>query len=440
MSWRKLTEEEISQLEDVYKTTKVGRDHLWEAVRNKYPDFKGSQRSVLNDFLKTKTEYQTQRKPDKQSSIAPLQVLKPGYGQCDLVSMRSYADSGYTAFFHVIDGFTKKSWGRPLRGESEVEVAIAAKECIQQSIAEDQKKWTIFQADNGSHFQQIFKGTLENFGIKLVYSQAGRPQSNAFVERRGGDIKRGLFGIMESKGNKKWVENFKTVISNINSLKSFSTGVAPNVLEKGGNVQSAQDKIQKNISNRYKVHKIGKPLFVGQKVRKKRLLQSNVTKPGVKGYWEPQIYTISQRVNSTHPNFLPSYRISDSNGMIQYGRFAKTSLLEIPPILSEDQVANVEDSPAPESEMEHNEIVSPPSTESAIETPRRSLRIQNREEDDTLYEVQHLVGKRRFRGRVQYKVRWLGYDAKDDTWEDESELQETAPDSVREYDDLHTNE
>jgi hypothetical protein len=33
-----------------------------------------------------------------------------------------------------------------------------------------------------------------------------------------------------------------------------------------------------------------------------------------------------------------------------------------------------------------------------------------------LYEVAHIVGKR-MAGREEYRVRWLGYAAADDTWE-----------------------
>lgn len=447
MSWAPLTAKEREEVTDVYKTFKTGRDSLWAAVKRKYPDSNISQRTILNDFLVYQTEHQTHQKPQKPASIAPLLITQPGYLQCDLVSMRTYPDSGFIGFFHMIDGFTKYSWGRPIRGEGEPEVTAAAKACIEQAKAQG-AKITVMQSDNGAHFQSLFRTNLEHFGIKQVYSQVARPQSNAFCEIRGGTIKRQLYAMMEAAGNKRWVKNFQLVIDNCNQSKSQATGFAPVDLEKADAAQQAQAaaSITKSVESRHKLGVVSTPLFIGQKVRLKRIRGAH-SKPGLLGYWSTPIYTVVQRLNSTFANILPSYRVSDAAGKIQYGRFPRTSLLKIPPILIKDMASsNAVDSTAPSTpEMSHlvedvtlpdngspsaaNELVpEQPDAPASAPATRRSLRVHKPGE----YEADFIVGKRGKGRTLQYKVRWKGYEPSDDTWEPVSHLK-NAQDLIKEF-------
>ena len=50
------------------------------------------------------------------------------------------------------------------------------------------------------------------------------------------------------------------------------------------------------------------------------------------------------------------------------------------------------------------------------------------------FEVERLTGKRRFRRRIKYRVKWAGYADDESTWEPRSTLLEDCPDLVREYD------
>ena len=52
-------------------------------------------------------------------------------------------------------------------------------------------------------------------------------------------------------------------------------------------------------------------------------------------------------------------------------------------------------------------------------------------DQDREYDIDAIVGHRQFRGRKQYRVRWIGYD--EETWEPESMLNEDAPDIVEDY-------
>lgn len=453
MSWINLTAEQTRKLKLLYDQYPTGRDSLWAKYKETYPNEKTpSQRSILNCFLIYQEAHQTQLKPQKQSSIAPLQITKPGYLQADLFSMRSYPDAGYTAAFLMIDGFTKRVWGQPLRGESEAEVSHALKTCLQRARA-DGATFSACQSDFGSHFQSIFTRVLTDNNIKHFYSAPGRPQSNAIIERKNGVVKVLLYKQMIINKDKKWVKRFQTVLDNINQTKSFATHQSPIDLQNGSNeVQDqARAQITKNLGKRYKLQQRGKPLCIGQTVRRKRILTGSVKKPGVGGFWNEEIYTIAARINSTYANFLPSYKLINARGQAVPNRVPKSDLLAVPPILAKDQAPN------PEETEEERQTESGENIESAflqanqqntaiqpapeVDTntqPRRSLRVQNRTRGEDEYEIDSIRGKRTYRKKLQYKVGYSGYGREDDRWVDATYLRRTAPQLVEEYEDNHS--
>ena len=54
--------------------------------------------------------------------------------------------------------------------------------------------------------------------------------------------------------------------------------------------------------------------------------------------------------------------------------------------------------------------------------------------DKPEYEVSHLVDKRKFRGRTQYLVHWLGYGDSERTWVDVRDLG-NAKDAIEDFED-----
>ncbi|GAA5973643.1 hypothetical protein JCM8115_005898 [Rhodotorula mucilaginosa] len=52
---------------------------------------------------------------------------------------------------------------------------------------------------------------------------------------------------------------------------------------------------------------------------------------------------------------------------------------------------------------------------------------------DAQWEVEKVVGDRLVRGRLKYKVQWLGYSAASDGWIDAEELRQDAPDVVNDH-------
>lgn len=55
------------------------------------------------------------------------------------------------------------------------------------------------------------------------------------------------------------------------------------------------------------------------------------------------------------------------------------------------------------------------------------------EDEVPSYAVDRIVGERKRKGAIEYKVRWVGYDESDDTWEAARKLEVEVPETVQEY-------
>lgn len=51
--------------------------------------------------------------------------------------------------------------------------------------------------------------------------------------------------------------------------------------------------------------------------------------------------------------------------------------------------------------------------------------------DSEVYEVEAIVGHRRRKGKMYFRIRWVGYPPEDDTWEEEGNLM--CPELVQDY-------
>ena len=60
------------------------------------------------------------------------------------------------------------------------------------------------------------------------------------------------------------------------------------------------------------------------------------------------------------------------------------------------------------------------------------------EKDEDVYEVESIIGSRKNRGVVKYRVRWVGYTEFEDTWETFDKL-ENCPLSVQEFSEKYPN-
>jgi chromodomain-containing protein len=56
------------------------------------------------------------------------------------------------------------------------------------------------------------------------------------------------------------------------------------------------------------------------------------------------------------------------------------------------------------------------------------------QETEIEYDVEKIIDKRVRNGVIEYKIRWLGFDESEDTWEPTKHL--SCPEKVREFEDL----
>jgi hypothetical protein len=55
------------------------------------------------------------------------------------------------------------------------------------------------------------------------------------------------------------------------------------------------------------------------------------------------------------------------------------------------------------------------------------------DEDETEYEIEHLVDHKVLDGKDHYLVRWKGYDQDEDTWEKGEDLEDGAAEMIADY-------
>ncbi|KAJ3005835.1 hypothetical protein HKX48_000435, partial [Thoreauomyces humboldtii] len=277
----------------------------------------------------------------------------------------------------------------------------------------------------------------------------------AYHKRRNGVIRRQLYQMMESARNTKWVANLPLVIKNINETINLTTHQTPEAVEDGTaeTHDLAAQALQTTLARRYKVPQASKPLFIGQHVRRRRLC-GRFEKPVLEGYFKKEVFIVVQQIESAYQNLLPTYWLQRMDGSLVIGRVPKSELLPIPPMLMRDQFPNraphvaaaeipndiVKAATDPEDPEDHEGEEEEDEPAPSAPAPRRSLRVQNKQQDEEQYEVENLVARRIRRGITEYRVRYVGYDASYDQWNTREELLETAPRLVRAYDCLHPSQ
>jgi hypothetical protein len=112
--------------------------------------------------------------------------------------------------------------------------------------------------------------------------------------------------------------------------------------------------------------------------------------------WQPKIWTVKKII--LKPNTPPLYVI-DENKKVAYTR----NQLQI----------------VPENEKypSHHVIKHPEKLEK--------------------FKIQKIIDKKKEHGRIFYKIRWLGYDEADDTWESRSSLIKDVPTLIKQFDANH---
>ena len=203
-----------------------GRDKLFNMLRTKYGDESPSRRQI-SDWLKLQEVNQlyapSKGKPKtfKSSMTTPNKILA-----IDLVNMEKFQLRGYKYLFNAVDMSSRFIYSVAMKNKEKDESLKSFKKIYNKS------KTKAVRSDNGSEFtNEPFKDYLEKNGIKQIFGEAGKPQSNGMIERANATIKELIQKSIEINRKFDWVKNLDKLIENINNSNHRITGFTPNEIQ-----------------------------------------------------------------------------------------------------------------------------------------------------------------------------------------------------------------
>ena len=223
-----LSKEQLEILNKVfYKDLMMfGRDKLFNFLRSEYPDKEISRRQVA-EWLSQQEINQlyapSKGKPKtfKSSMTTPNKIL-----MMDLVNMEKFQVRGYKYLFNAVDMSSRFIYSVAMKNKEKEEVLKSFKKIYNKS------KTHAVRSDNGSEFiNKPFKDYLEKNGIKQIFGEAGKPQSNGLIERANATIKELIQKSIEINRKFDWVKNLDKLIENINNSNHRIIGFTSNEIQ-----------------------------------------------------------------------------------------------------------------------------------------------------------------------------------------------------------------
>jgi hypothetical protein len=327
-------------------------------------------------------------KKDKKENSPTFQVFKPNLiHQADLLFLPD--DNGYKYALVVVDDHSRICDAVPLKSKTAKEIINAFKNIYEKHKI--LKKPELIEVDAGSEFKgQVAKWLKENLKVDIRVAKAARHRQQAVVERKNQSIGTALAKrqaaeeLLTDEHSTKWVDDLKIFIDELNkktkkdykplkkekSIKPRATGNAKNLLPIGAQVRVMLDAPRDYVSGK-RLH--GK--FRSGDIR-----------------FDPEVKTITNII--LNPDQPPMYQINNKPS----------------PAYTKNQLQLV-----PKNEK----------------YPSKDL-IRN-EKERTQFKVEKLLEKVKRNGRWYFKVKWLGYDDSENTYEPRSTLIKDIPDMVRQF-------
>lgn len=309
--------------------------------------------------------------------------------QADLLFLPE--DEGYRYALVVVDLATHLCDACPLKNKYSSDVKDAFETIYDRGIIEMPK---ILTMDSGTEFKgEVIKYLKEN-GIRYRYGKPKRHRQLAVVERTNQYLAKGLFMRMTSQElltgepSREWVEELPKFVQYINkkrkreppkepkSVKSRCSGDDCTLLDIGTKVRTKLDHPLDAATDKF-LH--------GERFRITDIR------------WDPVVRTITNII--LHPNQPPFYQLDDKkrkNGIDVTAMYTKKQLQVVP---------EGEEAPSP------SVIRGTPSN----------------------YRVEKLLEKKKEKNRIYFLVKWRGFPESQATWELRTELNESVPELVKEF-------
>jgi transposase InsO family protein len=314
-----VTPEQNKLLKELYfdQGLMFGRDRLYQYIRTNFKHMNITRRQIAS-WLSCQQVSQLFKCTRRTKVIQPT-VLSGPYQQvaCDLADMQLHESDGYIYIFMMVDLFTKKCWGIPIKNKEAITVSSA----LETILTKFHKMPRVIRSDRGSEFiAEEFQAVLNKNNIKHILSLSHAPQSNGQIERTNGIIKKMIAMYKVYHNNYKWNEYLELLIGNYNNTISRVTKFTPNKAEVATEeeIKIIHDRIYKAVMpNR----EIALPKFkVGDSVRMKLDFsnEGNFVKKGVSEKWTREIFEVAVVTVSKSKVSLPHYLVRNIETDIIY--------------------------------------------------------------------------------------------------------------------------
>ena len=271
----------------------LGRDTLYEEIREKHPTKHPSRREVMS-WLKDQEIHQRYRGAKKSGGISSFKPIKPLNSlSADLIDFTNKPARQFRYILVVIDNFSRYLWTRAITSKEPTKTAPAMRDILKEiSKNFDGKKIAYIQTDDGGEFKADFLKLLKDKNIKSVKTLAGQPQSNSLVERANGKLKSVMFKNKAIVGG-SWYDRLEKATDVYNSYTNRTIGFAP--IDAIKDDEETQKKVKENSAKiAIKNKTVTPPVFkVGQRVRlkiTKGALDKGLSTPN----WSATVYTVTK--------------------------------------------------------------------------------------------------------------------------------------------------
>jgi hypothetical protein len=227
--------------EDIKQGVGQGIDLFYKRVRDKYLNIS---RSDVGTFLKSQKVYQITR-PQNHIINKPILALSPNerWG-IDCINLVSYAsanggtDRGTKFVLTVVDYHSRKTWLRPLKAQT----AVNVRNQLINIVAETKTYPRIIQADNGSEFKAETSQWMKDNNITYIKTLSYSPESNGLVEGTNKKIRNVLREIRNvlRTNSRNWTTHLQTTANLLNTQMNGTTKRTPNSIWKEGHELQAE--------------------------------------------------------------------------------------------------------------------------------------------------------------------------------------------------------
>lgn len=309
------------------------------------------------------------------------------YHQADLLFMPE--DDGFKYALVVVDLATHLCDAEPLSNKTSQHVKEAFHTIYNRDILSIP---TFLTMDSGSEFKGEIKKYCDKNEIDCRYGKPKRHRALAVVETTNKYLSKGLFmkmtaqELLTGEPSREWVEDLPKFVEYVNKKRKRKPPTPP----KDNTVKCSGDDC--------------KLLLIGTKVRVKLDHPKDVaTDKNLHGKfrvtdirWDPEIRTITNIImDDGQP---PMYHLNDPKhelGVDTTARYTKKQLQVVP--------------------------------ENEQKPPKTVIRGK-----PTQYVVEKIIGKKKVKGRIYYKVQWAGHP-NENTWEPRTTLIEDIPEMIIKY-------